>query len=81
MPVELSLRMEDGSAQQLKLPVEIWYGGNHYTVSVPGPTRVIAATIDARNKLPDVRRENNSWMADATSGKSGSSGNGGRTGS
>jgi hypothetical protein len=69
MPVDLSVRMEDGTAQQLRLPVEIWYGGNHYTVRVPGPTRVIAATIDPRNNLPDVRRENNSWIR--TGGTSG----------
>ena len=63
MPVELDLRMDDGSAQHLTLPVEIWYGGHQYTVLVPGPKRVVAATIDARNVYPDVRRDNNSWMA------------------
>jgi aminopeptidase N len=77
MPVELDLRMDDGSAQRLSLPVEIWYGGNRYTALVPGPKRVVAATIDARNVYPDVRRENNTWMAPAgpvgTGGKSGTS--------
>ena len=63
MPVELDVRMEDGTARHLSLPVEIWYAGNEYTVEVPGPGRVVGATIDARNRLPDVRRENNSWMA------------------
>jgi hypothetical protein len=67
MPVELSLRMDDGSGQHLSLPVEIWYGGNQYSVQVPGPQRVVAATIDARNVYPDVRRENNTWMAPSTS--------------
>ena len=66
MPVELDLRMEDGTAQHLSLPVEIWYGGNQYTVLVPGPKKVVGATIDARNHYPDVRRENNSWLAPAT---------------
>jgi Peptidase family M1 domain len=75
MPVELALRMEDGSAQHLRLPVEIWYGGSRYTVLVPGPKRVVGATIDARNRYPDVRRENNSWMTPATTG-----GPGGRSG-
>jgi hypothetical protein len=62
MPVELDLRMEDGTARHLSLPVEIWYGGPRYMVVVPGPKRVVGATIDARNLYPDVRRENNSWM-------------------
>jgi aminopeptidase N len=65
MPVELDLRLEDGTARHLSLPVEIWYGGNQYTVLVPGPQRVVGAAIDARNIYPDVRRENNSWMAPA----------------
>jgi aminopeptidase N len=72
MPVELDLRMEDGTAQHLRLPVEIWYGGNRYAVLVPGPKRVVGATIDARNQYPDVRRENNSWLAPGgTRGQSG----------
>ncbi|HEX6433539.1 MAG TPA: M1 family metallopeptidase, partial [Gemmatimonadales bacterium] len=28
MPVELDLRLEDGTTQHLSLPVEIWYGGS-----------------------------------------------------
>ena len=66
MPVELDLRKDDGTAQHLSLPVEIWYGGNQYTVLVPGPRKVVGATIDARNVYPDVRRENNSWFAPGT---------------
>jgi hypothetical protein len=63
MPVELDLRMEDGTSRHLSLPVEIWFGGDRYAVTVPGPKRVVGATIDARNLFPDVHRENNSWMA------------------
>ena len=69
MPVELDVRMDDGTAEHLSLPVEIWYGGSRYTVLVPGPKRVVGATIDARNFYPDVRRENNSWMAPGQAGK------------
>ena len=71
MPVELELRLEDGTTRHLSLPVEIWYGGNRYTLVVPGPQRVVGATIDARNQYPDVRRENNSWLAPATAGTTG----------
>jgi hypothetical protein len=77
MPVELDLRMEGGASQHLSLPVEIWYAGSKYTLQVPGPKRVVGAAIDTRNFYPDVRRENNAWMAPA-SGKSDSSGNSGR---
>ena len=77
MPVELDLRLEDGTTRHLSLPVEIWYGGSQYALIVPGPKRVVGATIDARNRYPDVRRENNSWMASATGGTTGRSGNSG----
>ena len=32
MPVELELTFDDGSTQVVKLPVEIWYGGNRYVL-------------------------------------------------
>ena len=77
MPVELDLRMEGGASQHLSLPVEIWYAGSQYILQVPGPKRVVGAAIDTRNFYPDVRRENNAWMAPAestsSSGASGSS--------
>jgi hypothetical protein len=66
MPVELDLRFEDGTAQHLSLPVEIWYRGSDYVLTVPGPKRVVGAAIDARNQLPDVHRENNSWLKGPT---------------
>jgi hypothetical protein len=68
MPVELDLRFEDGTAQHLRLPVEIWYGGSQYTLLVPGPRRVVGASIDGRNLYPDVRRENNAWTPPSTGG-------------
>jgi hypothetical protein len=71
MPVELDLRLEDGTTRHLSLPVEIWYGGNQYAVVVPGPKRVVGAAIDARNQYPDVRRENNSWLAPAAATNTG----------
>jgi len=79
MPVELDLRFADGRQQHLSLPVEIWYGGSQYTLLVPGAERVTGATIDARNQFPDVRRENNSWMAPAATGASERSGNSGNS--
>jgi hypothetical protein len=61
MPVELELVMDDGSKELLSLPVEIWYGGSRYTARVPGPRKVVAATVDPKKHYPDVRRENNRW--------------------
>jgi hypothetical protein len=66
MPVELDLRMDDGTTQHLSLPVEVWQGGSQYTVIVPGPGKVVGVTIDPKNLYPDVRRENNRWDAPRT---------------
>jgi hypothetical protein len=66
MPVELSLRMNDGTTQHLTLPVEVWQGGGRYTAVVPGPKVVVGVTVDPKNLYPDVRRENNRWDAPRT---------------
>jgi hypothetical protein len=66
MPVELELVMDDGSKEQLKLPVEIWYAGNNYAAFIPGPKKVVGVTIDPKNYYPDIRRENNRWAARRT---------------
>ncbi|MBA3319734.1 MAG: M1 family metallopeptidase [Gemmatimonadales bacterium] len=63
MPVDLELLLDDGSRQRLKLPVEIWFGGDRYTAIVAGPKKVNAAAVDPESRYPDVRRENNRWSA------------------
>jgi hypothetical protein len=63
MPVELDLRMDDGTTQHLSLPVDVWLGGSRYTAVVSGPKKVVGVTIDPKNFYPDVRRENNRWDA------------------
>jgi aminopeptidase N len=63
MPVELGLRLDDGTTRRLTLPVEVWFGGNRYTALVPGPKRVTGVIIDPENFYPDVHRENNGWVA------------------
>ncbi|MGH7507892.1 MAG: M1 family metallopeptidase [Gemmatimonadales bacterium] len=67
MPVELELVMDDGSSQQLSLPVEVWYGGARYAAFVTGPKRIVRVTVDPRNHYPDVRRENNRWTRERLS--------------
>jgi hypothetical protein len=63
MPVELDLRMNDGTTQHLTLPVEVWQGGPQYTAVVPGPKTVVGVVVDPKKLYPDVRRENNRWDA------------------
>jgi hypothetical protein len=62
MPVPLQITFTDGTSEFLRLPVEIWYRGNHYIYAQEFPREVSRVEIDAKQLLPDVRRENNIWM-------------------
>jgi hypothetical protein len=66
MPVELALRLDDGSTARLRLPAEIWFHGDRYDAIVPGPRKVNGVTIDPDGAYPDIRRENNQWPAGST---------------
>ncbi|MEZ0333319.1 MAG: M1 family aminopeptidase, partial [Gemmatimonadales bacterium] len=65
MPVQLSLLMDDGSTQRLKLPVEIWFGGDRFAAVVPGPRKVTGVVVDPDSTYPDVQRMNNRWPVGA----------------
>ena len=63
MPVTLDVTLDDGTVQRLQLPVEVWYGGDHYVAAVPGPKRVTSVVVDPDGAFPDVNRANNRWHA------------------
>lgn len=63
MPVRLSLTLRDGSIQDVRLPVEIWYGGDRYVAVISTGSPVASATIDRDGMLPDVNPANNGWKA------------------
>jgi hypothetical protein len=61
MPVELELGFADGTSETIKLPVEIWYGGNRYVYRVaPGKT-IVSARVNPDGMFPDVVPANDSW--------------------
>jgi len=66
MPVELELVMDDKTTRHISLPVEVWYGGEHYNLLVPEAKKVVKVTIDPKKIYPDVRRENNVWEVGRT---------------
>ena len=68
MPVELGLNFDDGSTELVKLPVEIWYGGNLYVYSFnPGKT-IVAASVNPDRTFPDALPTNDAWKRPATAG-------------
>jgi hypothetical protein len=65
MPVELELTFEDGSTQVVKLPVEIWYGGNRYVYRfMPGKV-IVRARVNPDGMFPDLVPGNDAWTAPA----------------
>jgi aminopeptidase N len=65
MPVLLALSMDDGSTRRLTLPVEIWFQGDRFTAIIPGPRKVTGVALDPDGSYPEVRRNNNRWLAGA----------------
>jgi hypothetical protein len=61
MPVDLQLTFADGTVQHVRLPVEIWYEGNHFLYVRQVRSDPVKAEIDPEKNFPDVRRSNNAW--------------------
>ncbi|HEX6408901.1 MAG TPA: M1 family metallopeptidase [Gemmatimonadales bacterium] len=65
MPVELELSYEDGTTDLLKLPVEIWYGGNRYVYEVRPAKTIVSARVNPDGTLPDAVVTNDVWRRPA----------------
>jgi hypothetical protein len=65
MPVELELGFEDATTELVKLPVEIWYGGNRYMYQVPAGKNVVSARVNPDSTLPDAVTTNDAWKRPA----------------
>jgi hypothetical protein len=61
MPATIALTFDDGTTQQLKLPVEMWNLGDQFIYRVPGTKQPRRVEIDPARALPDVDRANNVW--------------------
>jgi aminopeptidase N len=65
MPVELELGFADGSKQMVKLPVEIWYGGNRYVYRFAPGKPIVSARVNPDGRFPDLVPTNDAWTAPA----------------
>lgn len=59
MPLQVRLTYEDGSQEDRRLPVELWFRSDRAAFAVDKP--VVKVEIDPDQQLPDVDRSNNEW--------------------
>ncbi len=64
MPTEIQATFSDGRTTDYKLPVEIWFNGNHYVYPIRDEAKVTKVVLDPKHELPDVDRANNAWSAE-----------------
>ena len=50
-----SSTFDDGTTQVVKLPVEIWYGGNRYVYRVTPGKAIVRARVNPDGLFPDRR--------------------------
>jgi hypothetical protein len=63
MPVELRVGYADGSDDLIKLPVEIWYGGNRYLYRYNPGKQIVGARVNPDGAFPDVVPANDGWTS------------------
>ncbi|MDT0648840.1 M1 family metallopeptidase [Autumnicola edwardsiae] len=64
MPVELKLTYEDGTTENLRLPVEIWQRGDTWSHLLETEKTLESVELDPEKILPDVNFSNDSWPTD-----------------
>src|SRR5881628_1199554 len=62
MPVDLRLTFANGTTENKRLPVEIWFLGNHAIYDRKVTADLVKVEIDPEQDFPDVRRGNNVWV-------------------
>jgi hypothetical protein len=66
MPVELELGFGDGTTEVVKLPVEIWYGGERYVYEDRSGRSIVSARVNPDGTFPDAIATNDAWKAPDT---------------
>jgi len=61
MPVTIAVKEENGKADTVKLPAEIWERGGTWTFAYKSTSKIVYAIIDPDHVLPDINPENNGF--------------------
>jgi hypothetical protein len=62
-PVEMRLKLADGTTQDVHLPVDIWYLGDVYTATIPVRAKLAGARLWPDGTVPDFNSSNDTWGA------------------
>ncbi len=60
-PVELRLKLADGTTQEVHLPVDIWFLGDQYTATIPVRSKLAGARLWPDGTVPDFNSSNDTW--------------------
>ena len=60
-PVEMRLKLSDGSTQDVKLPVDVWYLGDSYTATIPVRAPLAGVRLWPDGTVPDFNSSNDTW--------------------
>jgi aminopeptidase N len=60
-PVEMRLALADGSTQNIKLPVDIWFRTDHYAAVIPVKASVVGVRLWPDQTVPDLQPRNDTW--------------------
>ncbi|WP_347159776.1 M1 family metallopeptidase [Pontibacter chitinilyticus] len=63
LPVTALVQEENGKADTVRLPVEIWQKGSTWTFPYKSTSKITAVTLDPDHRLPDINPENNALSA------------------
>jgi hypothetical protein len=60
-PVEMRLKLSDGSTQDVRLPVDVWYLGDRYTATIPVRAPLAGIRLWPDGTVPDFNSSNDTW--------------------
>jgi hypothetical protein len=60
-PVELRLKLSDGTTQDVKLPVDVWFLGDRYTATIPVRSPLAGVRLWPDGTVPDFNSTNDTW--------------------
>jgi hypothetical protein len=65
LPVKLKIVEHNGHTETVKLPVEVWQRSDTWPYSYPSSGPIDSVIVDPDHQLPDIDRDNNTWISHA----------------